>query len=110
MKGDAMHDEGLRTTDEVESEETVDTNVDADDQQASGLLGVIGRSDTQRAAQEEQSAPAMRTSHGASPFLLESLYFRSFGQRELLTREEEVAVAKQVDQAHVESELPCAMS
>ncbi len=98
MKGDAMHDEGLRTTDEAESKETVDTDVDADDQQASGLLGVIGRNDTQRAAQEEQSAPAMRTSHGASPFLLESLYFRSFGQRELLTREEEVAVAKQVDQ------------
>jgi len=40
----------------------------------------------------------MRTSHGASPFLLESLYFRSFGERELLTRDEEVAVAKQVDQ------------
>ncbi len=98
MKGDAMHDEGLRTADEVDSKETVDTDVDADDQQASGLLGVIGRNDTQRAAQEEQSAPAMRTSHGASPFLLESLYFRSFGQRELLTREEEVAVAKQVDQ------------
>jgi len=93
-----MHDEGLRTTDEVDSKETVDTDVDADDQQASGLLGVIGRNDTQRAAQEEPSAPAMRTSHGASPFLLESLYFRSFGQRELLTRQEEVAVAKQVDQ------------
>ncbi|MBH0176454.1 MAG: sigma-70 family RNA polymerase sigma factor [Nitrospira sp.] len=93
-----MHDEGLRTTDEAESKETVGTDVDADDQQASGLLGVIGRSNTQKSDQEEPSAPAMRTSHGASPFLLESLYFRSFGERELLTREEEVAVAKQVDQ------------
>ncbi|MBH0184008.1 MAG: sigma-70 family RNA polymerase sigma factor [Nitrospira sp.] len=93
-----MHDEGLRTTDEAESKETVGTDVDADDQQASGLLGVIGRSNTQKSTQEEQSASAMRTSHGANPFLLESLYFRSFGERELLTREEEVAVAKQVDQ------------
>jgi RNA polymerase primary sigma factor len=93
-----MDDEELRTTSEAESEETVETDVDADDQQASGLLGVIGRGDTQRSVQVEQPAPAMRTSHGASPFLLESLYFRSFGERELLTRDEEVAVAKQVDQ------------
>jgi RNA polymerase primary sigma factor len=93
-----MHDEELRTTDEAESKETVEADVDADNQQASGLLGVIGRDGTQKSAQEEQPAPAMRTSHGASPFLLESLYFRSFGERELLTREEEVAVAKQVDQ------------
>jgi len=39
----------------------------------------------------------LRTSHGASPFLLESLYFRSFGERELLTREEEITIAKQID-------------
>ncbi|MDH5625129.1 MAG: sigma-70 family RNA polymerase sigma factor, partial [Nitrospira sp.] len=57
----------------------------------------IGRGDTRRSDQEEQPAPALRTSHGASPFLLESLYFRSFGERELLTREEEITIAKQID-------------
>ncbi len=93
-----MHDEELRATDDAESKETVETDVDADNQQASGLLGVIGRGNTQKSDQEEQPPPAMRTSHGVGPFLLESLYFRSFGERELLTREEEVAVAKQVDQ------------
>ncbi|MDH5625890.1 MAG: hypothetical protein OEY21_07270, partial [Nitrospira sp.] len=84
-----MRDEELRTADEAERNKTVETDLDADDQQASGLLEVIGRGDTRRSDQEEQPAPALRTSHGASPFLLESLYFRSFGERELLTREEE---------------------
>jgi len=31
------------------------------------------------------------------PFMLESLYFRSFGERALLTREEEVELAKKID-------------
>ncbi len=93
-----MQDKELRATGDPESKETVETDGDTDNQQASGLLGIIGRGNTQTSAQEEQPAPAMRTSHGASPFLLESLYFRSFGERELLTREEEVAVAKQIDQ------------
>ena len=31
------------------------------------------------------------------PFLLESLYFRSFGERPLLARDEEIALAKQID-------------
>ncbi|MDH4097375.1 MAG: sigma-70 family RNA polymerase sigma factor [Nitrospira sp.] len=92
-----MRDEELRTADEAERNKTVETDLDADDQQASGLLEVIGRGDTRRSDQEEQPAPALRTSHGASPFLLESLYFRSFGERELLTREEEIAIAKQID-------------
>ena len=92
-----MRDEELRTADEAERNKTVETDLDADDQQASGLLEVIGRGDTRRSGQEEQPTPALRTSHGASPFLLESLYFRSFGERELLTREEEIAIAKQID-------------
>jgi len=92
-----MRDEELRTADEAERNKTVETDLDADDQQASGLLEVISRGDTRRSDQEEQPAPALRTSHGASPFLLESLYFRSFGERELLTREEEITIAKQID-------------
>ena len=96
-KGDTMNnDEDLRSTDEVE-DHTVAQDVDADDSQASGLLEVIGRDGAQELLPEEKSPPVMRTSQGASPFLLESLYFRSFGERALLTREEEVVIAKRID-------------
>jgi len=97
-KGDAMKDEELRPADEVEETDLVAADVDADDPQASGILEVIGRNEAQESVEQENAAPALRTSRGASPFLLESLYFRSFGERALLTREEEVAIAKRVDQ------------
>jgi RNA polymerase primary sigma factor len=94
-----MNDEELRSTDDLAEEKTLATEVDADDPQASGILEIIGRDGGKdSAAQEESRGPAMRTSQGASPFLLESLYFRSFGERALLTREEEIAIAKRVDQ------------
>lgn len=95
-----MHDEELRSTEEVDEQDetTVLPDVDADDSQASGILEVIGRDNTQQSLADEKAQPAMRTSQGASPFLLESLYFRSFGERALLTREEEVALAKRVDE------------
>jgi len=95
-----MKNEELRSTDQVDEEETaiVTPDVDADDSHASGLLEVIGRKSTQEPVREEKLAPALRTSQGASPFLLESLYFRSFGEHALLTREEEVALAKKVDE------------
>ena len=96
-KGDPMNDEELRSTDEVE-DHTVATDVDADDSQASGILEVIGRDGARESLPEEKSQPALRTSQGASPFLLESLYFRSFGERALLTREEEVVIAKRIDE------------
>jgi RNA polymerase primary sigma factor len=38
-----------------------------------------------------------RTTVSSGPFMLESLYFRSFGERALLTREEEVDLAKKID-------------
>jgi RNA polymerase primary sigma factor len=98
-KGDRMDEEEMRSVDEVDEpvEPTVAADVDADDSTASGILEVIGR-DAGDDAAEEKRAPAMRTSQGASPFLLESLYFRSFGERALLTREQEVVLAKQVDE------------
>ncbi|MBD0316117.1 MAG: sigma-70 family RNA polymerase sigma factor [Nitrospiraceae bacterium] len=94
-----MDEEEMRSVDEVDEpvEPTVAADVDADDSTASGILEVIGR-DAGDDAAEEKRAPAMRTSQGASPFLLESLYFRSFGERALLTREQEVVLAKQVDE------------
>jgi RNA polymerase primary sigma factor len=96
-KGDAMNDEAVRSADESEPG-IVQSNVDADDLQASGLLKEIGRGSRPQALSAEKGVPVMRTSRGASPFLLESLYFRSFGERALLTREEEVALAKRVDE------------
>lgn len=94
-----MHDEELRSVENIEEleEPTVATDPDADDSTASGILEVIGRQGGQPLS-EEKMTPAMRTSQGASPFLLESLYFRSFGERALLTREQEVVLAKQVDE------------
>ena len=74
-KGDAMNDEELRSTDEAEENTVVAADLDADDPQASGILGAIGRDEVQESVQEEKAAPVMRTSQGASPFLLESLYF-----------------------------------
>ncbi|HET6673813.1 MAG TPA: sigma-70 family RNA polymerase sigma factor [Nitrospiraceae bacterium] len=69
---------------------------DADDAKASDLLEVITHDaqDTDH-RNERPQAKAPRMADG--PFLLESLYFRSFGERPLLAREEEIALAKQID-------------
>lgn len=69
---------------------------DADDPKASDLLEVIthdAQATDRRNEQREAKAPRMAD----GPFLLESLYFRSFGERPLLAREEEIALAKQID-------------
>jgi len=88
--------EGLRVSDEMEIQKTFVPDVDADDAKASGMLGMISR-EAEESGSDEKTQPVMRTSRGASPFLLEALYFRSFGDRGLLTREEETAIAKRVD-------------
>ncbi len=89
--------EELRTVEDIEIRATLASDVDADDAKASGMLGMISRVETEESDSDEKTQPAMRTSRGASPFLLETLYFRSFGERGLLTREEETAIAKRVD-------------
>ncbi|UVT22008.1 MAG: sigma-70 family RNA polymerase sigma factor [Nitrospira sp.] len=81
-----------------EIQKTFVPDVDADDAKASGMLGMIGRGEAEDSGSDEKPQPVMRTSQGASPFLLEALYFRSFGERGLLTREEEIVIAKRVDQ------------
>jgi len=91
-----MMKEGLRVSDEMEIRKTFVPDVDADDAKASGMLGMISR-EAEESGSDEKPQPVMRTSRGASPFLLEALYFRSFGDRGLLTREEETAIAKRVD-------------
>ena len=81
-RGDAMEHEELRTAEPVE-DQTASTDLDTDDSDASDALEVIGR---EAEAESREMAPAtLKTSPGASPFLLESLYFRSFGERALLT-------------------------
>ena len=82
-----------------ESEELVELakDVDADDPEASDLLDVIGRDTSD---EEQPVAPrktVTRTAVSGGPFMLESLYFRSFGERALLTREEEIELAKKID-------------
>ena len=92
-----MKDE-LRVAEEIEMQKTFVTDVDADDAKASGMLGIIGRAEAEESRADEKNQTATRASQGTNPFLLEGLYFRSFGERGLLTREEETAIAKRVDQ------------
>jgi RNA polymerase primary sigma factor len=82
-----------------ESEECVETakDVDADDPEASDLLDVIGRETSEEEQPEDPTKTVTRTAAIGGPFMLESLYFRSFGERALLTREEEVELAKKID-------------
>jgi RNA polymerase primary sigma factor len=86
----------LFPTPEPEEFVTMAKDVDADDPEASDLLDVIGR-DTSEEEQPEEPKAVTRTTSSGGPFMLESLYFRSFGERALLTREEEVELAKKID-------------
>ncbi|NOS80952.1 MAG: sigma-70 family RNA polymerase sigma factor [Nitrospira sp.] len=82
---------------EPEEPVTIVKDVDADDPEASDLLDVIGRDTSEEGQPEEPTKALIRTAVNGSPFMLESLYFRSFGERALLTREEEVELAKKID-------------
>lgn len=84
---------------ELEQEEEVVLDPESDDSEASDILELIERESS--TAQElevpsEQAPTAVKAP--AEDFALESLYFRSFGERPLLKREEEVALAKRIDQ------------
>jgi len=89
--------EDLFPTPESEELVTIAKDVDADDPEASDLLDVIGRDSSEEEQPEEATKPVTRTAVSDGPFMLESLYFRSFGERALLTREEEVELAKKID-------------
>ncbi len=73
-------------------------DTDTDHSEDSDLLDMIGRDSTEDETRAERGKAAKRQVLGNSPFLLESLYFQSFGERALLTREEETALAKRIDQ------------
>ncbi len=89
--------ENLFPTPEPEELITTIKDVDADDPEASDLLDVIGRDTPEEEQPEEPMKAVTRTAVSGGPFMLESLYFRSFGERALLTREEEVELAKKID-------------
>lgn len=90
-------DDDLLSNGDAENQHEVQKDVDADDAVASDLLDVIGRDSAEEKNEREHPSTKMSDRPSNSPFLLESLYFRSFGERALLTREEEVALAKQID-------------
>ncbi|WP_213040683.1 sigma-70 family RNA polymerase sigma factor [Nitrospira defluvii] len=82
--------------DDTEPSVTVAVDPDADDPEASTLMDSIAQ-DEQPEVDAEVQEPERPSRSASSPFLLESLYFRSFGERGLLERDEEIALAKQLD-------------
>ena len=91
MKNDLFSADGP----ELKSPELKDA--DTDHSEDSDLLDMIGRNSTEVESVQEAPKPIKRQIESSSPFLLESLYFQSFGERALLTREEETALAKRID-------------
>ena len=89
--------ENIFLTPEPDEPATLAKDVDADDPEASNLLDAIGRDTSEEEQPEEPTKAVTRTAFVSGPFMLESLYFRSFGERALLTREEEVELAKKID-------------
>jgi len=90
-------DDQLISNGDAETLEQVVNDVDADEAEASDLLDAIGRDSAEEGNEQERVSTGASDMPSNSPFLLESLYFRSFGERALLTREEEIALAKQID-------------
>jgi RNA polymerase primary sigma factor len=88
--------EPLITDEEKQTGVVSPVDPDADDAEASDLLETIAQQDDQPEESSGDSASEQPRS-ASTPFLLESLYFRSFGERPLLDREEEVSLAKQID-------------
>ena len=80
--------------DQENQDQPVTLDLESDDHQASDILEVIERERDVR--KPEPRADRSRDKADAA-FALESQYFRSFGERPLLTREEEIALAKRID-------------
>ena len=93
MRKDQLIEE---TQEDIEPAEALD--METDDPEASTMLGAIERepSEGEQAEGPVVKGPAGRSE--AQSMALESLYFRSFGERALLNRQEEIALAKGLDQ------------
>jgi RNA polymerase primary sigma factor len=94
MKKDSLIEESQ--VEDIEDAESLD--LEADDPEASDILEVIERDAAQASAKASRSDQQNKPRAEEASLALESLYFRSFGQRPLLNREEEVALAKEIDQ------------
>src|SRR3989442_14357666 len=92
-RGDDMK-ENLFPTPEAEEFVTIAKDVDADDPEASDLLDVIGRDTSEEEQPEEPTKAVTRTAVSGGPFMLETLYFRSFDERALLSTVQEVEMTK----------------
>ncbi|MEW6542862.1 MAG: sigma-70 family RNA polymerase sigma factor [Nitrospirota bacterium] len=71
---------------------------EADDPEASDLLELIERDTAESETPESKPEPAGAGREEDASLALESVYFRSFGERPLLNREEEVELAKRIDE------------
>ncbi|MGE3153341.1 MAG: RNA polymerase sigma factor RpoD/SigA [Nitrospiraceae bacterium] len=79
---------------------TVPVDIEQDDRVASEMLEVIAQDNQQSALTPpgEQRPGEKRSVLGDRSMELESVYFRSFGPRPLLTKAEEVALARRTDE------------
>ncbi|HEV8539531.1 MAG TPA: sigma-70 family RNA polymerase sigma factor [Nitrospiraceae bacterium] len=93
MKKDNLIEEGNQ---EREPNEALDPQTD--DSEASDLLEIIERDRTGSDVARDKAAQASAARQADASMALESLYFRSFGERPLLNRMEEVELAKGIDQ------------
>src|SRR5690349_15065694 len=95
-EGKAMRNEHF----DVEYEHEPIADPEADDAEASDILELIERESSEAVEAPEEAAPAQAKTkdRDTEAVALESLYFRSFGERPLLNRAEEVALAKRIDQ------------
>src|SRR5574341_1666737 len=82
-----------------EREQPLAADPETDDSEANDILEVIERGSGEDGASQAAPEPASVADKAEASPALESLYFRSFGERPLLTREQELALAKQIDQA-----------
>lgn len=85
---------------EVPQDQAPSLDLETDDSEASDILELIERDTVEEAESADappQPAPSRWTDDTGS-LALESLYFRSFGNRPLLNRGEEIALAKRIDQ------------
>ena len=83
---------------ELEQEEEAVLDPESDDSEASDILELIERESKTAEPETTSEQPAVAEKAPAEDFALESLYFRSFGERPLLKRDEEIALAKRLDQ------------
>jgi len=86
---------------EVTQDQAPPLDLETDDSEASDILELIERNSAGEADIPETPAPVAKDRYAGKEegsLALESLYFRSFGNRPLLNREEEIAIAKRIDQ------------